>query len=185
MKRLNERTHLFPWRDGNHVDLLLDGPVFFPRMLDAIAQARHYVLFEIYLCESGTVATRFIDALTAAAGRGVAVKLLLDDFGALNLNSSDRARLHRGGVDLQLYNPLRLRKLLGNMFRDHRKLLIVDGEVAFVSGAGITDDFDSPVRPESSWRETAVRIAGPVLADWQELFQRVWNRHAPAPVTLP
>jgi phosphatidylserine/phosphatidylglycerophosphate/cardiolipin synthase-like enzyme len=185
MKHLNERTHLFPWRDGNHVDLLLDGPAFFPRMLDAIAQARHYVLFEIYLFESGAVATRFIDALTAAAARGVAVKLLLDDFGALNLNSSDRARLHRGGVDLQLYNPLRLRKLLRNLFRDHRKLLVVDGEVAFVSGAGITDDFDTPHNPARNWRDNAVCVRGPVLCDWVELFRRVWERRTKTRLNLP
>ncbi len=140
----------FPWRTGNRVDLLIDGVRFFPRMLEAIAQARRYVLLEIYLFESGTVAMRFIEALTAATARGVTVKLLLDDYGALNLAATDRERLRYGGVDLQFYNPLHLRKLLHNLFRDHRKLLIVDGEVAFVSGAGITDDFDSPTDPANS-----------------------------------
>ena len=178
------RKYPFPWRAGNRFELLRDGREFFPRMLEEIERARRHILLEIYLFESGAVAARFIDGFTRAAARGVTVKLLLDDFGALKLAARDRARLAQSGVELLFYNPLQYRKLLGNMFRDHRKLLIVDGEVAFVSGAGITDDFDSPVRPESSWRETAVRIAGPVLADWQELFQRVWNRHAAAPVTL-
>ena len=154
-------------------------------MLEAVARARHYVLFEIYLFESGAVATRFIDVLTATAKRGVTVKLLLDGFGALKLHPSDRERLRQGGVDLRFYNPLRLRKLLHNLFRDHRKLLIADGEVAFVSGAGITDDFDSPLDPARTWRDNAVCVRGPVLTDWVELFRRVWERRTGYPFELP
>ena len=182
-KALNK--YLFPWRSGNRFELLVDGRQFFPRMLEAIEKAHRYVLLEIYLFESGAVATRFIDAFVRAASRDVIVKLLLDDFGALGLSPQDRERLVRGGVELLLYNPIRFGKHLRNMLRDHRKLLIVDGEVAFVSGAGITDEFDSPEDPERSWRETAARIRGPVLVDWQELFVRLWNRYAPKPLDLP
>ena len=168
----------FPWRRGNRFELLVDGHVYFPRMLEAIELARQYILLEIYLFESGKVASRFIEALTSAAARGVTVKVLTDDFGAAKLEQRDRGRLTSGGVDLQFYNPVHLRQWFGNMLRDHRKLLIVDGEAAFVSGTGITDEFDNQKKPALSWRETAVRISGPVLIDWQELFVCVWNRHA-------
>jgi cardiolipin synthase A/B len=181
---LRQSANLFPWRTGNHVELLIDGSAFFPRMLEAIAQARRYVLFEIYLFESGAVATRFVEAFVAAAARGITVKLLLDDFGALNLDPTDRARMRQSGVDLKFYNPLRWRKLLHNLFRDHRKLLIIDGEVAFVGGAGITDDFDSPRDPMRNWRDNAVRVQGPVLADWVELFRRVWESRTGIPLAL-
>ncbi len=185
MKLKAHNKYLFPWRPGNRFELLVDGRQFFPLMLEAIEKAQRHVLLEIYLIESGAVATRFIDAFVLAASRGVTVKLLLDDFGALGFSPRDRERLVRGGVELLLYNPIRFSKHLRNMLRDHRKLLIVDGEVAFVSGAGITDAFDSPEDPERSWRETAARIRGPVLADWQELFVRLWNRHASNPLDLP
>jgi phosphatidylserine/phosphatidylglycerophosphate/cardiolipin synthase-like enzyme len=185
MKAKPLRKYLFPWRPGNRFELLVDGRRFFPRMLEAIEAARRHVLLEIYLFESGAVATRFIDALTRAASRGVTVRLLLDDFGALGLSRPDRERLVRGGVDLVFYNPIRFHKQLRNMFRDHRKLMVVDGELAFVGGTGITDEFDPPGRPETSWRETAVRAQGPVVADWQALFRRVWNRHASKPHVLP
>jgi cardiolipin synthase len=185
MKSKGLKKYLFPWRPGNRFELLVDGRQFFPLMLEAIEKAQHYVLLEIYLIESGTVAARFIDALLSAASRGVMVKLLLDDFGALGLSPQDRERLLRGGVGLLLYNPIHFSKYLHNMLRDHRKLLIVDGEVAFVSGAGITDKFDSPEDPGQSWRETAARIRGPVLVDWQELFVHHWNRHAPKLLDLP
>jgi phosphatidylserine/phosphatidylglycerophosphate/cardiolipin synthase-like enzyme len=175
----------FPWRGGNRFELLVDGHLYFPRMLEAIDLARQYVLLEIYLFESGTVANRFIEALTRAAARGVVVKVLTDDFGAARLVPRDRARLTSAGVDLLFYNPVRLRQWFGNMLRDHRKLLIVDGDVAFVSGTGITDEFDDPKKPARSWRETAVRVSGPVLSDWQELFLRVWSRYAAQGLILP
>ncbi len=175
----------YPWRTGNHFELLVDGHEFFPRMREAIARARRHVLFEIYLFESGVVASRFIDSLTQAAARGVLVKVLADDFGAARLNRADRERLRQAGVELVFYNPIRLSQWLANFFRDHRKLLIVDGEVAFVSGTGITDDFDNPRQPERSWRETTVRASGPVLADWQRLFLHVWNHYAEQELVLP
>lgn len=175
----------FPWRAGNRIALLIDGNGFYPPMLEAIADARRYILLEMYLFESGTVADRFIEALTAAARRGVTVWVLLDAFGALKLKGADRQRLTSGGVALAFYNPLRLGKWFDNLARDHRKLLLVDGQVAFTGGAGITDDFDPPGHPERRWRETMVRIEGPVVADWQRLFELVWRRTTGAPGSLP
>lgn len=183
-KHFLPRFH-FPWRVGNRFDLLVDGYQFYPQMIAAIADARHYILLEIYLFESGTVADRFIAALTAAAARGVAVKLLVDDFGASGLSQHDRERLTAGGVALMLYNPLHPGKWFRNFARDHRKLLQVDRVVAFVGGAGITDEFDPPHAGTPGWRETMIRIEGPVLADWGALFSDVWNRHAAQPLDLP
>jgi phosphatidylserine/phosphatidylglycerophosphate/cardiolipin synthase-like enzyme len=175
----------FSWRSGNRFELLIDGPCFFPRMLAAIEQAQHQVLLEMYLVESGAVTARFIDALADAARRGVAVKLLLDDYGARELETGDRERLRAAGVELVFYNPLRGTKLLGNLFRDHRKLLLVDDRVAFVGGAGLTDEFDPPANPAAAWRETMLELRGPVLADWQTLFLEVWDRHAGVPAAQP
>lgn len=172
-----QHNYLFPWRPGNRFELLADGWYFFPRMLEAVDTARYHVLLEMYLFESGAVATRFIDAFVRAAGRGVTVKLLLDDFGARGLTRQDREKLAGSGVDLVVYNPLRFRKWLRNIFRDHRKLMVVDGELAFIGGAGITDAFEAPGHPELSWRETVVCARGPVVADWQTLFLGTWNRH--------
>lgn len=168
----------FPWRPGNRCELLIDGPQFFPAMLAEIARARHSVWLEIYLFESGLVADRFIAALTDAAKRGVDVRLVLDDLGAYRLATADRERLRSHGIGLVFYNRLRYKKLLRNIFRDHRKLLVIDGRVVFTGGAGITDDFDPP-SPQRRWRETMMRIEGPVVRDWQALFVDVWNEHRP------
>ncbi|MGE0080368.1 MAG: phosphatidylserine/phosphatidylglycerophosphate/cardiolipin synthase family protein [Thiohalomonadaceae bacterium] len=175
--------HRFPWRAGNRFALLVDGPQFFPPMLEAIMQARETVLLEVYLFESGAVADRFIDALSAAVQRGVSVYLLLDDFGCLALSRRDRQRLRDAGVHVTFYNPLRFTGVRHNLFRNHRKLLLVDGAVAFVGGMGLTDAF-APADGEP-WHDTAVRIEGPVVADWHLSFVRTWNLWSRHALTLP
>jgi len=175
MARSESRTLSFPWRGGNRFHLLVDGQQFYPAMLDAIAAATSHVFLEMYLMESGEVADRFIAALLAAAARGVRVYILLDDFGSLGLHRRDRERLQRGRISVAYYNRLRYGELQRNFFRNHRKLLAVDGRIAFVGGAGIADEFDSPQSPERDWRETMVGVEGPVVADWQSLFRDTWR----------
>ncbi|MEK7321471.1 MAG: phospholipase D-like domain-containing protein [Pseudomonadota bacterium] len=178
-------TPTFPWRDGNRFELLIDGGAFFPAMLDAVAAARSFVLLEMYLVESGQVADQFITAFCDAAARGVAVYLLLDDFGTRGLTRSDRERLSAGRVEVAYFNRLHYGRLRRNFFRDHRKLLVIDGGRAFVGGMGLTDEF-APVRPaQPPWRETVVAIAGPVVADWHHLFTHTWRRYARSAVNPP
>lgn len=175
----------FPWREGNHFTLLPDGERFYPRMLEAIASARHTLLLEMYLFESGQVADRFIAALCEAATRGVAVFALLDHYGAAGLRSTDRQRLIQAGIHLCDYNPLRLRRLRENLPRDHRKLLLVDAACGFVGGAGITDAFAPDTHGQRAWRETMLEARGPVLSDWRVLFASVWRHHSAVPLPTP
>lgn len=174
----------FPWREGNRARLLIDGDAFYPPMLEAIGHARKYILLEMYLIESGAVATRFVDAFCAASERGVTVHLLLDDFGARGLHRKDRDRLRASGVDLAFFNRLNHGRLLRNLLRDHRKLLLVDGNCAFVGGAGITDEFDPPDTSKGGrrWRETMLQINGPVVEDWKTLFALTWERYTRHPL---
>jgi phosphatidylserine/phosphatidylglycerophosphate/cardiolipin synthase-like enzyme len=144
-------------------------------MLAAIEAAREYVLLEMYLVATSAIATRFIDALLRARQHGVRVCVLFDGFGALRLRRADRRRLTDGGVELRIFNPLRPAKGFANLLRDHRKLLLTDGRVAYVGGAGLTDAFSPAVRG-GPWREVMVEITGPVVADWQRAFARTWRR---------
>jgi cardiolipin synthase len=173
--------HVFPQRAGNEFHLLVDGDRFYPAMLQAIERARHYVLMEMYLVESGRVADLFCTAFIAAVQRGVCVQLLLDAFGARRFSGRDRERLLRGGVLLASYNPLSLRKLKGNLLRTHRKFLLVDASVVYVGGSGIADCFSGP----HAWRETMVAAHGPVVSDWHALFAANWRRWSGLPVPPP
>lgn len=176
-------SYRFPWRDGNRFRLLVDGSEFYPAMLRAIENARSYILLEMYLIASGRVADRFIETISAAARRGVRTHLLLDHFGAADLTRGDRRRLESAGVELVYYNPISYGRFRRNLFRDHRKLLVVDGEVAFVGGAGITDEFD-PADPEFAWHETMAEIRGPCVIDWIDLFTQNRARWTSAPLDL-
>jgi cardiolipin synthase A/B len=165
-----------PWRSGNEFGFLNDGAQFFARMLESIGTARAYVLLEMYLVTSGVIATRFVEALMQARARGVRVCALFDGFGALGLKRADRGRLLAAGVELRFFNPLQLRNRLRNFRRDHRKLLLVDGQIAFVGGAGLADEFAAGTASEPPWREIMLQIAGPVVADWQRAFADTWRR---------
>lgn len=164
-----------PFRPSNRFRILVDGDVFMPAMLEAIDGARHYVLLETYLCESGQLTDRFIHALSDAARRDVRVCMLLDDFGSLRLGSYDRQRLLGVGVSLLFYNPLRFGPLHRNLQRDHRKLLLVDGREAFIGGAGLTDDFDPYSRPQTWWHDLMLAVEGRCVDELQASFAHIWQ----------
>ncbi|NWB94696.1 phosphatidylserine/phosphatidylglycerophosphate/cardiolipin synthase family protein [Pseudomonas gingeri] len=165
---------IFPWRADNVFELLIDGPSFFPRMFEAIAQAERQVELELYLVEAGACAEAMVRALAEAAERGVRVRCLFDDYGSLAFTLGLRRRLIEAGVELRFYNRLSWRRWVRNLYRDHRKLLLVDQSVAVVGGTGVTDEFWTPDENRFEWHEVMVRISGPLVLDWQLLFDRQW-----------
>lgn len=185
MMNLDKEKYRFPWREGNAFRLLVDGDIYLDAMLKAIEAARSHVLLEMYLWESGLVSDRFIEAFQAAASRGVRVYLLIDHYGCYGLQKRDRNRLQLSGIALLSYNPVKFHRWHLNLFRNHRKLLLIDGEVAFTGGTGLTDQFDPDLRPHSHWHETMLELRGPVVLDWQQLFCETWEHWAGRPLQLP
>ena len=179
MKNPTDHSFRFPLRQGNTFELLVNGDRFFPAMLEAIDEARHFIFLEMYLVESGKVADHFIHALIKAADRGARCFLLFDDFGAMKLHGSDRKKLRHANIELQFYNPLRYGELRRSLFRDHRKLLLVDGEIAFVGGTGLTDEFDPNQNKGRAWHEVMLALRGPCVRDWAMLFVETWPTHHP------
>jgi phosphatidylserine/phosphatidylglycerophosphate/cardiolipin synthase-like enzyme len=154
-------------------------------MLEAIEGSQHYVLAEFYLAASGRIATRFIEAFARAASRGVKVYVLLDGFGARGLGEAERARLRASGCALVLFNAISWRGFPRQFVRDHRKLLLIDGQVGFTGGVGLMDAFDPEGEAQPPWHDCIVEIAGPVLEDWQSLFAKTWRRSARQTLALP
>ncbi|WP_252274484.1 phospholipase D-like domain-containing protein [Pseudomonas subflava] len=165
---------IFPWKSGNRFELLVDGPAFMPAMLVAIARAERRVALELYMVEDGSCCDALIQALISAGERGVEVQCLFDDFGCLKLSRPARERMLAAGVQLRLYNPIRWRRGLHNLYRDHRKILLIDEHSVFVGGAGATDEFWDADAPEHCWHEVMVRVEGPLVAHWRQLFDRQW-----------
>ena len=168
-------AHLIaPLRTGNSVGLHLDADEIFPAMLEAVDQARTSVDFLTYIFKSGRVASEFVDALEAAARRGVSVRLLVDAVGGAGGDDS-MDRLEAAGAQVARFHPLGRLSLDRLNQRTHRKILVVDGERGFVGGVGIADAWQSQDgRP--AWREDQFRFAGPAIADLLGGFAENWRQ---------
>lgn len=170
---LRVMSHLLgpPLVGGNQVTILQNGAEYFPRMLDAIRNARHSVTFESFVFTEGEISRAFADALCEAAGRGVKVHFLQD---AMGCNCIDRAFVQRMadcGVELQIFRRFNLAHF---NHRTHRKLLIIDGKVGYTGGAGISDQWDGHGDRPGHWRDTQYEVEGPVVAQMQQAFLDNW-----------
>ena len=170
-----------PWRTGNRHRLLINGSEFFPAIIEAIDQARERIEVELYLVESGVTTDHFIEALIRATRRNVTVRMLIDYVGSKRFRARDRNRLNDNGVSLRLYNRFQTKRPFHNLARDHRKIITIDDQTAFVGGAGISDDFSPDIHGKKAWRELMLEINGPTVQDWRALFERAWDQHQGPP----
>lgn len=173
---------------GNHVRLLRDGTENYPAWLEAIAAARRHIHFENYIFYDDAVGREFAAALIEKARAGVRVRLVYDWLGCLG--KAPRRfwnALRNNGVEVRCYNPPRLDSPLGWLSRDHRKMLAVDGELAFVTGLCVGRMWrGDPARGIEPWRDTGVEIRGPAVAEVERAFARVWAMlGAPLPEPSP
>ena len=171
-------ARVYQWRTGNRFELLIDGDKFFPRILSALDQAVERIDIELYLVDSGRSTRQWLEALQHARRRGVQVRCLLDAIGTDGLSRRERLELEQMGVELQFYNPPSLFSGHRLFHRDHRKLFIIDRRIAFVGGTGITDTFCQldPETGRTPWHEQMLEVQGPVVEDWVDLFERIWEQ---------
>ncbi len=161
---------------GNLVRLLRDGPETFSAWLDAIGQAQRYVWLENYIIEDDATGQAFAEALVAAARRGVNCRVIYDWLGCWRRTPAGFwARLRAGGVEVRCYNQPHALHPVRWISRDHRKVLCVDGDVAFTGGLCVGDDWAGDVtRNMPPWRDTAVEIRGPAVANVDAAFGDSW-----------
>jgi cardiolipin synthase len=184
-----------PLVTGNKVQLLQDGPSTYRAMFAAIESARDHVHMETYIIEDDEVGNRFADALIAKRTQGVPVALIHDSVGSLAVPKAFFDRLTAAGVSVLEFNPvnpLTAKKGWELNARDHRKLLVVDGRIAFVGGVNISSVYSSGSfssaskrRPDGSppWRDTHLRMEGPVVAEFQRLFLQTWEKQKGEPLS--
>ena len=169
--------------EAQSVKLLVDGRQAFPAMLSAIAQARDTVDLETYILQSDRTGERFAQALIAAAGRGARVRVLFDAVGSLTLSASYVQRLLAGGVAVAVFRPLLVvPPSMALHRRDHRKVLVVDGRLAFTGGLNIADDCAPREEGGGGWRDTHMRLDGVQPArEFLALFEDTWRKAKPYP----
>lgn len=177
---------------GNKVELLVDGPTTYDSMLAAIENAKDHINFETYIIEDDEVGRRFAELLTSKQRSGVQVNVVYDSVGAINTPKEFFKPLQESGVNVLEFNPinpLNARKGWQVNRRDHRKLLIVDGQIAFVGGINISSVYSSgsfgrskPTQSNQPWRDTHLRMAGPVVGEFQKLFMATWGEQKGEPL---
>jgi cardiolipin synthase len=165
-----------PLRDGNSIQLLKNGPDTYDDWLAAIGRAERWIHLDNYIFANDEIGTRFAEALSAKASEGVRVRVLHDWFGCMDVPRSFWRSMREAGVQIKAVNPPASGQPLGVIRRDHRKLLVVDGEYASTGGVCIADGW--MVRSEETglpYRDTAVSARGPVVADVNRAFTSLWG----------
>ncbi|CAN5699817.1 phospholipase D-like domain-containing protein [soil metagenome] len=156
--------------NGNGFDVLTDGDEIFAAMLTAIDGSTRRISFETYIYDTGHVAARFTDAFERAARRGVVVNIVVDAVGASGMAREHVSRLRDAGARLVRFNPAQWYRLEEMNYRTHRKILVVDGELAFTGGVSIADHWIGRVEDKRRWRDTHVAIRGPLVRGMEGAF---------------
>ncbi len=163
-----------PITSGDSYAVLHNGDETFPAMLSAIERARERISFESYIYSEGKVADRFTRALIAAARRGVRVQIVLDAVGASDSERGDLQALRDAGAQVGMFNPVRHTTLEEVNYRTHRKILVIDGEIAFVGGIGLADHWAGNADSPEHWRDTQFEVRGPAVDNIEAGFHENW-----------
>lgn len=161
---------------GNTVEVLNNGDAFYPRMLEAVQQARRSITIEAYIYWAGDVGRLFARALADQARAGIPVKILLDAIGSASIGRDILDTLNDSGCHVAWYNPIHWYTLGRFNNRTHRKSLILDGTIAFTGGAGIADQWRGNAQDPEHWRDIQIRVEGPAVVPLQTGFAYNWQK---------
>jgi len=174
--QLLENLALLPLTRHNDVELLIDGEKTFDAIFDSIGKAEDYILVQFYIIRPDELGNKLKDALLAKAAEGVRVYLRYDGLGSLGLTKSYLQELADGGVETAMFSTT---KGPGNRFRinfrNHRKIVVVDGKEALVGGHNVGDEYLGKDPELSPWRDTHVVVRGPVALEAQVTFVEDWR----------
>ena len=175
-----EAYTIAPVGGGNSVDVLLNGDQIFPAQLAAIRSARETITYAQYFYVEGPIGREIADALADRCRAGVRAHILLDGFVTSQMPTEYWETMTRAGCEVATFRPLSPLSLLAAVGfgrankRNHRRILVVDGRVGFTGGSGISPKWTGDGRTKGHWRETDVRVEGPVVASLQGAFVENW-----------
>ena len=173
---LADRFTSLPFTDNNQLDLLVDGEQTFSAMLKAISQAKDYILLQTYIIHDDELSNRFKDALIARSKAGVRAYLLYDGLGSHGLARRYVEDLEKHGVVVKVFRSSRggISRRFQINFRNHRKILVVDGKTAFVGGFNIGDEYLGKDPKLGAWRDTHLQVRGTSVQCLQRVFLGDW-----------
>lgn len=159
--------------EGNRVEVLQNGDGFFPRLFADVAAARQTVHIESFIWWDGATAQKLADLLAKKAREGVEVRLLVDGSGGRDITAVEE-ELTAAGVLVARFHPIRISNLARINNRDHRKVMIIDGRIGYTTGIGIADEWTGNAQDKDHWRDTSIRVQGPVVNRFQAAFSENW-----------
>lgn len=165
-----------PLVEGNRIELLTNGVEIFPAMLSAIEHAEQSIHMLSYIYWQGEIAREFAEALSAAAHRGVQVRLVLDAVGTSSMDPALVDQMEDAGCEVALFNPVRWYSLGRFNNRTHRKVLVVDGRTGFTGGVGVAQEWTGDAEDSDHWRDDHFRLEGPVVRYLQGAFVENWRQ---------
>ncbi len=160
----------------NQVTILINGEQTFNEMFTAIESAKHHIHIEFYIIEEGKVGNRLKDLLINKARNGVEVRVLYDDVGSWGLSNSYIKQLKDAGVEVYAFLPVRFPRFAQRLnYRNHRKIIVVDGKIGFIGGLNIADRYQYGKAELGKWRDTHLKIIGDVVNSLQLVFVNDWH----------
>jgi cardiolipin synthase len=163
------------FQSGHRVTVLRNGDEIFPAMLEAIGRAEHTIDFVTFVYWQGEIARRFADALAERSLGGVRVRVVLDALGSAPMKRSLIRKMSGAGIAVERFRPTARWKFWEADHRTHRKILVVDNEVAFTGGVGIASEWEGDARGPSEWRDSHFRIEGPMVLALKAAFLTDWR----------
>lgn len=163
-----------PINEGCEVELLINGDQIFPAMLETIRAAERTLCLETYVYWRGDIASEVAEAVCERARAGVECRVLVDAVGAAKITDGLIEEMQDCGVDVRRFRPPKLYALRNLANRTHRRLLIADGRVGMTGGVGIAGEWEGDAQGPDEWRDTHVRVRGPVVRGMQGAFAEHW-----------
>jgi cardiolipin synthase len=159
---------------GNDVELLVNGDNIFPAFLETIKGAEHTINLLTYVYWTGDIAHEVANALCSKASAGVTCNVLLDALGALKMDAGLISKMEEAGVNVHRFRPVKPYAIRRVANRTHRKILVADGNIGMTGGVGIAEEWTGNAQDPDHWRDTHVRVRGPVVRGLQGAFAENW-----------
>lgn len=165
-----------PFTRKNRVKLLVNGEEKFPELIETLRQAKHHIHLEYYIYEQDETGIAIIELLIQKAREGVEVRFIYDDFGSPSIKKKTERRMREAGVQVHPFHKVHFYLLANRInYRNHRKIIIIDGQTAFTGGINVSDKYINNKKGRLYWRDTHLRIDGPGVYYLQYLFISDWN----------
>lgn len=165
-----------PLTGNNQVTLLINGEKKFPELLKAIRLAKHHIHLEYYIYEYDKIGTQLVELLIEKARQGVEVRFIYDDFGSPSIKKKTEKRMQEAGIEVFPFHKVRFYLLANRInYRNHRKIVVIDGNTAFIGGINVSDRYINSQPNKLFWRDTHVRLDGPAVYYLQYLFISDWK----------